>query len=322
MNCTDANTTDPWSSELVLALGIFQVLTNLTAVACNCAVIVTILHGKHFRRPIYILFCSLASSDLLTSISGLWVSLLFIEKPESTIYGSEDLLRVYSMNAIGLLATIYNLMSIGIERYLTVSSWANLRFKVSKRQSLTAVLVNWGLALLLGSLPLLGWNCSELGMTSNLYNPLCIDYLVFITVPTGMVAFGCIFVTYVAIIAILKKQKTRLAAHDFPNNKRPTYRPAEDRVTRTSIAIWILTAVSYLPFFVGVLWDACTAVCPQKLKLGVFIFRNVASVMFTVNAIGNPIIYTLKAKNFRSALNSLRCASKDNRVHVRTVEGN
>ncbi|RXM96020.1 Zinc finger HIT domain-containing protein 3 [Acipenser ruthenus] len=158
MNCTGRNTTDLWSSELVLALGIFQALTNMTAVVCNCGVII-ILYGKHSRRPIYILFCSLASSDLLTSISGLWASLLFIAKPESTISGSEDLLQAYSIFAIALLATIYNLMSIGIERYLAVSNWARLRFKVSKSQSLTAVLVNWGLAILFGSLPLLGWNC-------------------------------------------------------------------------------------------------------------------------------------------------------------------
>lgn len=321
MNCTGRNTTDLWSSELVLALGIFQALTNMTAVVCNCGVII-ILYGKHSRRPIYILFCSLASSDLLTSISGLWASLLFIAKPESTISGSEDLLRAYSIFAIALLATIYNLMSIGIERYLAVSNWARLRFKVSKCQSLTAVLVNWGLAILFGSLPLLGWNCRKLGMASNLYNPLCTDYLVFLTVPTCVVAFMCIFVTYVAIIATLKKQKTRIAAHDFPNNNKPTYRLAEYRVTKTSIAIWILTAVSYLPFIAGVMWDAFTAVCPQELHSGVFIFRNVASLMFLVNAIGNPIIYTPKAKSFRTTLNSLRCASKDNRVHVRTVEGN
>ncbi|XP_039611012.1 lysophosphatidic acid receptor 3-like [Polypterus senegalus] len=240
----------------------------------------------------------------------MYITLLFMTNPESTIYGSDELLKAYAIFTIAVLSTIYNLMSIGIERYLSVAECTRMRARVLKWQIVAAVSGNWGLAVLFGCLPLAGWNCLHKGHSSNLYSPFCTDYLAFITIPNCMVAFVCLLVTYFKIIFILKKQKTAIAAHDLAFKN--TYKTAEMQVTRTSISIWILTAVSYVPFFAGVLWDSFNHSCREELHTGVYIFRNITAVMFTVNAIGNPIIYTMKFKKLGSSRTPLRCRDNDN----------
>nr|XP_005986947.1 PREDICTED: lysophosphatidic acid receptor 3-like [Latimeria chalumnae] len=318
-NCSyqRVNHTMFWSSTIVLALGIPQVITNLISVICNSAVIIAfIASSKALHKPIFILFCNLAVSDLLASSSALWIALLFIEKPDSTIYGSKELLHAYVFFATSILSTIYNLVSIGIERFLAVAPCTMMKYKISQCQTLTAALISWGIAIIFGSLPLLGWNClhkSELAST--LYSPFCIDYLVFITIPNCVVAFVLLLCTYIAIIVILKRQKAIIQAS---GHTLTVYKMAELHVARTSIFIWILTVISYAPFFAGVLWDAIHVNCPLDLHIGVYVFRNVTATLITLNCLGNPIIYSLKFKNLENTLNFCKCAHS-NRIHIRTI---
>ncbi|XP_006641058.1 lysophosphatidic acid receptor 1-A-like [Lepisosteus oculatus] len=274
------------------------------------------MYKRQYHRPIFILFCSLGFSDLLTTFSSFYVTLLFMAKPDSTVYGTEELLKVYSAFSVAVLSALYNLMSIGIERCLSVAACLRARHTVSEWQSLAAVSVNWGLAMLLGCLPVAGWNCLHTGETSNLYSPLCMDYLIFVTIPNCLVTFTILFGTYVTIIVKLRKHKTAVAA--FGASVVNTYRQAEARVTRTSVFIWFLAMASYLPFFAGVLWDASKPLCPQQLTTGIFVFRNMTSIMFAVNSIGNPLLYTLKFKSVGKTLNALKCPTRQ-KVNVSAV---
>eukprot|EP00061_Rhincodon_typus_P000333 g11348.t1 len=91
------NTSVTWSYWLVLSLGIPQLAINLVSVVCNCSVILTIISARHQHKPISTLFGSLALSDLLSSSSSFWIALLFIQEPEETIFGSEELLYGYTI---------------------------------------------------------------------------------------------------------------------------------------------------------------------------------------------------------------------------------
>ncbi|KAM9320100.1 lysophosphatidic acid receptor 1-like [Gastrophryne carolinensis] len=315
LNCTGggSNGSDIWSPSVVLALGISQMITCLLSVMFNCAVIVTITFSKDLTNYIFILVCNLAVSDLLVSLSGFWISLHFITEPDSTILGSWKTLIAYATYTISILSTLYNLVSIGIERYLTVSGNTKLKCRVSRNKILTAVFINWTLAIILGSMPLLGWDClKDNGNVSTLYGPLCIDYLVFVIIPNLIIAFVLLLITYSGIILILRKQKLFMVAHGQPNG---TYRAAEIQVAKTCIFIWGLAVVSYAPFFGGVLWDVITKVCPQHLQTSAFVFRNISAMMITLNSLGNPVIYTLKLKNVFKAFVFFSCQS-NNQISV------
>ncbi|NWZ23453.1 LPAR1 protein, partial [Asarcornis scutulata] len=281
-----------------------------------CIVIITRMGTKDLHKPISILFCNLAFSDLFTSFSGFWISVLFITNPDSTIFGSKGILAPYSLYTTSILSTIYNLVSIGIERYLAVSESIRTRFRVTRKHSIAVVLISWILAFSLGCLPLMGWNCLHMGRNlSVLYSPFCVDYLIFITIPNVVAAFIVPLFTYLRIIIILRKRKLRMKACGQATG---TYKSAEIQVARTSIFIWVLALVSYAPFFAGVIFDATNHQCPLDLYPSVYIFRNCTAMMITMNCLGNPLIYTLKAKELGAKLKSLRCLSA-NRVQACAV---
>ncbi|XP_006138779.2 lysophosphatidic acid receptor 1-B-like [Pelodiscus sinensis] len=315
LNCS-VSSSEIWSSHLVLALGIPQLIINIISVIFNCAVIIIILSTKDLHKPIFILFCNLAFSDLLTSSSGFWIAMLFITNPESTIFGSKDILIAYAFYTVSILSTIYNLVSIGIERYLAVAGSLKLRYRVSRNQTLAAALINWALAFFLGCMPLVGWNClHNQENLSALYSPFCVDYLIFITIPNCVVAFLLPLFTYLRIIVILRKQKFTLGACGQVNG---TYKSAEVQVARTSIFIWLLALVSYAPFFAGVVFDAAHSLCPADLYPSVYVFRNCTAMLITMNSLGNPIVYTLQVKTLGNKLKFLKCPT-NNRIHVHAM---
>ncbi|NXS04259.1 LPAR3 protein, partial [Oxylabes madagascariensis] len=270
-----------------------------------CAVIFTRLATRDLRKPISILFCNLAVSDLFTSFSGFWISMLFITDPDITIFGSRDMLAPYALYTTSILSTIYNLVSIGIERYLAVAESMRTRFRVARTHSIAVVVVNWALAFSLGCLPLLGWHCLRAGRsTSVLYSPFCVNYLVFVTLPNVVVAFLVPLFTYLRIIVILRKRKLRMQAC---GQAAGTYRSAETQVARTSISIWLLALVSYAPFFAGVIFDATNRRCHADLYPGVYVFRNCTAILITITCLGNPLLYTLRLRELGAKMKALRC---------------
>ncbi|NWR52360.1 LPAR1 protein, partial [Regulus satrapa] len=276
-------------------------------------VIFTRLATRDLHKPISILFCNLAVSDLFTSFSGFWISMLFITNPDITIFGSRDMLAPYALYTTSILSTIYNLVSIGIERYLAVAKSMRTRFRVARNHSVVVVLVNWLLAFFLGCLPLMGWNCLHAdGNISVLYSPFCVNYLVLVAMPNVVLAFLVPLFTYLRIIIILRKRKLRMqACGQAPG----TYRSAETQVARTSISIWLLALVSYAPFFAGVIFDATNQRCHVDLYPGAYIFRNCTAMLITTTCLGNPLLYTLKLRALGAKLRALRCPSAARAVH-------
>ncbi|XP_054142943.1 lysophosphatidic acid receptor 1-like [Melozone crissalis] len=303
LNCS-ANHTKIWSHYLVLALGIPQLTINVVSIIFNCTVIFTRLATRDLHKPISILFCNLAVSDLFTSFSGFWISMLFITNPDITIFGSRDMLAPYSLYTTSILSTIYNLVSIGIERYLAVAESMRTRFRVARNHSVAVVFINWVLAFFLGCLPLMGWNCLHAQSNiSVLYSPFCVNYLVFIAMPNVAMAFLVPLFTYLRIIIILRKRKLRMQACGQATG---TYRSAETQVARTSISIWLLALVSYAPFLAGVVFDAANRRCHGELYPGVYIFRNCTAMLITLTCLGNPLLYTLRLRALGARLKALR----------------
>ncbi|XP_077168622.1 lysophosphatidic acid receptor 1-A-like [Paroedura picta] len=313
-NCFNG-TTDVWSRRLVFSLGVPQLAITIVSLAFNSAVLVTAVLSKELHKPIFVLFCNLAISDLLSSSSSFWITTLFLLDPEGTVVGYRGLLVPYAFYTMSILATIYNLVIIGVERYLAVAECLRMRYRVTRNQTLSTALVAWLLAFTWGFMPLMGWNCLEKSNVSALYSPLCIDYLILITIPHCTMALILPLCTYVNIIGFLRKQKvTMVALGRAPG----TYKLAELQVTRTSVFIWLLAMLSYMPFFIGVLLDSAYEVCPGDLSQGVYVFRNLTAMMISVNSLGNPIIYTLKMKKLRGRIKLFKNSST-NRIHVLAV---
>ncbi|XP_070587003.1 lysophosphatidic acid receptor 3-like [Erythrolamprus reginae] len=310
--CLNNSTAPIWNRHLVLALGIPQLLITFISALFNSGVVLGMVFSKEFHKPIFILFCNLAISDFLCSSSGFWIAMLFITNPQSTVVGSKELLRAYAFYAMSILATIYNLVIIGVERYLAVSRSRGMRCRITRNQILSTALGIWVCAFSLGFMPLMGWNCLEKDKMSSLYSPLCMDYLTFITIPHCLVVLVLPLFTYLNIIIFLRKNQGTLG------QCHTTYRLAEVQVARTSVLIWVLALFSYAPFFAGVVFDSTTQQCPSEHSRAIYIFRNFTAIMITINSLGDPIIYSVNMKKLGHKLRFLKLPS-NNRIEVQVI---
>ncbi|XP_063145995.1 lysophosphatidic acid receptor 3-like [Candoia aspera] len=314
-DCLNNGTAPIWNTHLVLGLGIPQLLISFISAIFNSAVFFCVVFSKELHKPIFILFCNLAISDFLCSTSGFWIATVFITDPQSTIVGTKELLRAYAFYATSILATIYNLVIIGIERYLAVSRSLKMRYRITRNQILSTTLVIWACAFSLGFMPLMGWNCLGMDKISALYSPLCMDYLIFVTIPHCAVVLILPLFTYLNIIVFLRKHKVTM---ETLGQSHATYRLAEVQVARTSVLIWLFGLFSYAPFFAGVVFDSATKQCPSEHSPAIYIFRNLTAMMITINSLGDPIIYSLNMKKLGNMLRFLKHPS-NNRIEVQAV---
>ncbi|KAL7834960.1 hypothetical protein SRHO_G00292070 [Serrasalmus rhombeus] len=261
--------------ELVSAASLLSLLLNAAAVA------LVLTRERPYRGPFTALLCSLALSDALTSSTSVYVSVRTALDPANSVIATDVPLPLYALLTTGVLSGTYGVLAIGVERHLAVRGVCKRRVQLKSRV-LKVLGLCWTLAVLVGSLPLFGWNCADSGVASTLYGPLCINYLLFVVVPNTIVVFAVLSVTYVAVIVKLREL----------NSSSASSARAETRVTRTAWIIWGLALVAYTPFLAGVLWDASHISCPEKLKTSVIVFKNVAYAFLVLNSIGNPIVYT------------------------------
>ncbi|XP_076867842.1 lysophosphatidic acid receptor 3-like [Brachyhypopomus gauderio] len=311
MDCTvEVNVTNgsTWDLNMIVVLEELLITASFISLILNAFVIIILVYARQYRRPFAVLLCSLAVSDLITSSTSVFVSIQTTLHPTNSVVTTDVPLPVYALLTIGILSGTYDMLTIGIERYLTVCDIRKRRIQLKKR-ILKILGVSWTLALALGSLPLFGWNCANSGETSTLYGPLCMNYLLFVVVPNTAIIFSVLLITYTAMILKLRELNSATTIHAI------SYAQTETRVTRTALTIWVLAIASYTPFLAGVLWDASHRSCPEKLKTSVIVYKNVAYAFLVLNSIGNPIVYTFNCPNIWRLLRLIR-GKRRNRVNV------
>ncbi|KAI4881401.1 hypothetical protein NFI96_010138 [Prochilodus magdalenae] len=285
--------------ELVTAASLLSLFLNAVAV------VLVVGHARPNQGPFTTLLCSLALSDALMSSTSVYVSVRTALSPDNSVIATDVPLPVYTLLTTGVLSGTYGVLAIGVERHLAVRSTCKRRVQLKSRV-LKVLGLCWTLAVVVGSLPLFGWNCVNGGLASTLYDPLCMNYLLFVVVPNTVVVFVVLSVTYVTVIVKLR---------ELNSSSSNTVR-AETRVTRTAWIIWGMALVAYTPFLAGVLWDASHRSCPEKLKTSVIMFKNIAYAFLVLNSIVNPIVYTFSCLDAWHLARLCCWRRRTNRVNV------
>ncbi|XP_049459400.1 sphingosine 1-phosphate receptor 3 [Epinephelus fuscoguttatus] len=263
----------------------FIVLENLT-------VLVAIWRNHRFHNRMYFFIGNLALCDMLAGVAYL-VNLLL--SGEKTLQLSTALwfVREGSM-FVALGASIFSLLAIAIERHLTMIKMrpydANKNYRV-----FLLIGTCWLIAICLGALPILGWNCLDnlpdcstvLSLYSKKYVAFCITVF--------MVLLLAMSVLYARIYILVKSSSRKVSKH----------RNSEHAMSllRTVIIVVGVFIACWTPIFVLLLVDvACQQRCPILYKADWFIGLAV------LNSAMNPIIYTLASREMRRAFLGLVCA--------------
>ncbi|AWP15381.1 putative sphingosine 1-phosphate receptor 3-like [Scophthalmus maximus] len=262
----------------------FIVLENLT-------VLVAIWRNHRFHNRMYYFIGNMALCDLLSGVAYL-VNLLL--SGEKTLQLSPALwfVREGSM-FVALGASIFSLLAIAIERHLTMIKMrpydANKNYRV-----FLLIGTCWLIAISLGALPILGWNCLDNLPDCSTILPLYTKKYVAFCITVFMVLLLAMSVLYVRIYILVKSSSQKVSKHSNSEHAMS--------LLRTVIIVVGVFIACWTPIFVLLLVDvACEQRCPILYKADWFI------ALAVINSAMNPIIYTLASREMRRAFLGLVC---------------
>ncbi|XP_048056046.1 sphingosine 1-phosphate receptor 5b [Megalobrama amblycephala] len=275
----------------------------------NFIVLMAIWKNKKFHMPMYYLLGNLTLSDLL---AGFTYMLNIILSGPNTLKLTPLLWFLREGGVfITLMASVVSLLAIAIERYFTMLN-TKPYYRTKRNRMFALIGVSWALSMLLGALPILGWNCLHDLKSCSTVLPLYAKSYIFFCIFVFMAVLLAIVVLYGRIFHFVKSntQNPSCMMQKAYGLRSRKYMALLKTVTIV-VGVFILC---WMPLFVLLLMDVkcTTGECPVLLKADYFL--GVAMI----NSFINPIIYTMTSKDIRRAILKLLCkrclTTKDGQV--------
>ncbi|KAL2101045.1 hypothetical protein ACEWY4_002806 [Coilia grayii] len=265
----------------------------------NAVVLVAIYMNKKFHLPMYYLLGNLTLSDLL---AGFTYMVNIITSGANTLKMTP--LQWFMREGgvfITLAASVISLLAIAIERHVTMVRMKP--YQGAKRGRMFALIgASWVISVLLGVLPIMGWNCmGQLDHCSTVLPLYAKSYILFCVTVFSAVLLS-IVVLYVRIFRIVKSNTQRLGSG--PQRKGLARKSQKYMALLKTVTIVLGVFIAcWLPLFVLLILDFCCPAhgCPVLFRADYFL----GIAMF--NSLLNPIIYTLTSKDMRRAIIRLLC---------------
>ncbi|OBS72012.1 hypothetical protein A6R68_13411, partial [Neotoma lepida] len=202
-NRSNADTADEWTGTkllIVLCVGTFFCLFIFFS---NSLVIAAVITNRKFHFPFYYLLANLAAADFFAGIA--YVFLMFNTGPVSkTLTVNRWFLRQGLLDA-SLTASLANLLVIAVERHMSIMKM-RVHSNLTKKRVTLLILLVWAIAIFMGAVPTLGWNClCNISACSSLAPIYSRSYLIFWTV-SNLLAFFIMVVVYVRIYMYVKRK--------------------------------------------------------------------------------------------------------------------
>ncbi|XP_062979089.1 sphingosine 1-phosphate receptor 5 [Elgaria multicarinata webbii] len=263
----------------------------------NLVVLLAIWRNKKFHLPMYYLIGNLTLSDLLAGVA--YTANIILSGPSTLKLTPVQWFLREGGVFVTLAASVLSLLAIAIERHITMIRM-RLYHGDKKGRMFLLVGASWLVSILLGVLPILGWNCMENLPECSTVLPLYSKHYVLFCITIFLAILVSIVVLYARIYRMVKFNGQRLGSlRKGMLKKSQKYMALLKTVTivvGTFIACW-------LPLFVLLLLDvACQAQsCSVLYKADYFL------ALAMMNSLLNPIIYTLTSKDMRRAIFKLLC---------------
>lgn len=288
----------------------------LLIVVENLIVLMAIRKNKKFHMPMYYLLGNLTLSDLLAAFT--YMLNIMLSGPRTLKLTPLLWFLREGGVFITLSASVISLLAIAIERFFTMRN--TKPYHRTKRNRMFALIAaSWALSLLLGALPIMGWNCLHRLEWCSTVLPLYAKSYIFFCVFVFLTVLLAIVLLYGRIFHFVKSNtQNPSCVQRKPYGHRSLKYMALLKTVTIVVGAFILC---WMPLFVLLLMDFVCPVntCPVLFKVDYFL----GVAMF--NSLINPVIYTLTSRDIRRAILKLLCrrclTTKDGRVrkigHIR-----
>uniref|UniRef100_A0A8P4GSV0 Sphingosine-1-phosphate receptor 4 n=1 Tax=Dicentrarchus labrax TaxID=13489 RepID=A0A8P4GSV0_DICLA len=275
------------ATAVFLVFSIFIILENLMVL------VAVISRIRHSQRWVYVCIANITLSDLLTGAAYV-VNICLSGSQTFRLTPALWLFRE-GMLFVALAASIFSLLLIAVERYTAMMKpLPDKSARKSYYRIYALVALCWVLALVIGFLPLLGWNCMcSLDGCSTLL-PLYSKTYIFFSLIIFFLILLAIGVLYSAIYCHVHKS-AKLGPHR--SRKRSL------QLLKTVITIVGVFMVCWGPLFLLLLVDFF---CVSR-QCALLFSADFCISLAVLNSGVNPIIYALGSSDMRKAIAELLC---------------
>ncbi|XP_066502021.1 G-protein coupled receptor 12 [Hoplias malabaricus] len=291
-NASSAPPTGPGSTPVPLNPWDVALCVAGTLVSCeNALVIALVAQSPSPRAPAFVLIASLALADLL---AGLGLVLNFAVAYSTSEPGAASLISA-GLLICAFSASVLNVLAITVDRYLSL--YGALTYHTERAAAFTyAVLVlAWVTSALLGSLPVLGWNCLEDEATCSVCRPVNKSNAAALAV-SFLLVFALILQLYLQIckIAFRHAQQIAIQRHFMS----ASHASSAAKGVSTLAAILGTLALCWVPFAMYSL-VADTHYPP--------VYTYVTALPAICNSLINPVIYAFRNPDIQRSLRLVFC---------------
>ncbi|KAJ6663565.1 hypothetical protein lerEdw1_009644 [Lerista edwardsae] len=294
-----ANATLPPAVDIAYFLS--ESLTALFSIVGNLFICAVILRNRKLRAVVTNYFLvSLAVADILVGAVAIpCAQFADVGLPH---YKPQLCLSMLCLLLVLTQASVFGLLAIAVERYVSILKPFQYKSLLSPRNSLLVILACWLLAIAIGFLPMLGWHnplpangeClfnSIIGNTYMVYFNFMICMLLPLTVM--MVLYGRIFLEVKSQIRKVAEGEVDVSAQE---RRRIIARKELQTATSLFIILFFFT-ICWLPVHIlNTIMLLCpTCRIPNQLLLAAIILSHANSAI-------NPVVYVFRVRSFRKAV--------------------
>ncbi|XP_067877421.1 sphingosine 1-phosphate receptor 2-like [Heterodontus francisci] len=268
-------------SVLFIILCSFIILENLL-------VLVAICRYKKFHSAMFYFIGNLALSDLFAGVAYIF-NIVFSGSRTMTLTPLQWFFREGTM-FVALAASVLSLLAIAIERHAAI---VKVKLYSSDKNSRMCLLIGscWIASVLLGGLPVMGWNClCHLNGCSTVLPLFSKNYILFCITILSVILLS-IVILYVRIYLIVRSSHCETTA------------PQTLALLKTVTIVLGVFIVCWAPTFIILLLDFAYTGSNCKILYKAEYFLGLA----TLNSAMNPIIYTLRSRDMRRAFVRVLC---------------
>ncbi|KAJ8389087.1 hypothetical protein AAFF_G00122930 [Aldrovandia affinis] len=270
------------------SLNIVFVVICTVIILENLLVLIAIFRNKKFHSAMFFFIGNLAFSDLLAGSA--YIANILLSGPRTFQLVPVQWFIREGTAFIALAASVFSLLAIAIERYIAITK---VKVYGANKTCRMFLLIGacWVTSVLLGGLPILGWNCMETLRECSAVLPLYSTRYILFVVTIFSAILLAIVILYVRIYLIVRSSHQEAASS-----------PAYALLKTVTIVLGVFI-VCWLPAFCVLLLDtSCRmASCPVLAHADAFFG------FATLNSALNPLIYTLRSKDMRREFLRVLC---------------
>lgn len=254
----------------------------------NLLVLIAVFRNKKFHSAMFFFIGNLAFSDLLAGSA--YIANIFLSGSRTYELSPIQWFIREGTAFIALAASVFSLLAIAMERYLAITK---VKVYGSTKTCRMFLLIGacWVTSILLGGLPIIGWNCinnlPECSAVLPLYSK---KYILFVVTIFSIILLS-IVILYVKIYLIVR------------SSHQETTNAAAYALLKTVTIVLGVFIMCWLPAFIILLLDSSCKITDCSVLSRAEYFFGFA----TLNSALNPVIYTLRSKDMRKEFLRVLC---------------